>query len=144
MVNELSDFDKVYKIFIRMAKGIEPDSLPQSIQAQVDLIEYGVMIYNRKREGNEIDIDSDFETLTCDGEQLTDNEFLLLAHCMMLQIYMDMLNELTSMLSMSTKDSAIKDYKGQVSVRRQQVKDQEFLINNLVLSMFDDFENGVV
>ena len=73
---------------------------------------------------------------------MSDNEVLLLASCMALQTYRDMLTELVSMLSVATKDSALKDYKGQVSTRRQHVKDQEFFINNLVFSMseFDEDE----
>lgn len=136
-------FDEVYKLFSRLIKGIDPYSLPQSIQEQIDLIEFGVVLYNRKREGYEIEYDTDLETLSSKQKELTDNEKLLLCYCMLLQIYRDMLTEFTSMVSMATKDSALKDYKGQVAVRRQQVKDQEDLINNLVFSMNEDFGTGV-
>ena len=134
-------FDDVYKVYLRLVKGVEPYSLPQSIQEQIDLVEIGVLLFNRKRENNEITCDVDTETLLSKkGEALSDNEILLLAYCMALQTYRDMLTELTSMLAMSTKDSALRDYKGQVSVRRQLVKDQETLINDLVFTMseFDE------
>lgn len=137
-------FDDIYKVYRRLVRGVESYSLPQSIQEQIDLIEVGVRLFNRKREGNEITCDVVTErVLSKTNEELSDNEILLLAYCMVLQTYNDMLLELTSMLSMSTKDSSLKDYKGQVAVRRQQVKDQEFLINNLVLSMLEDFETEV-
>lgn len=136
-------FDEVYKIYLRMVKGVESYSLPQSIEEQIDLIEIGVLLFNRKRENHEIVCDVDSETIkTKKEEKLSDNEVLLLASCMALQTYRDMLTELVSMLSVATKDSALKDYKGQVSTRRQHVKDQEFFINNLVFSMseFDEDE----
>lgn len=136
-------FDEVYKIYLRMVKGVESYSLPQSIQEQIDLIEIGVLLFNRKRENHEIICDVGSEIIkTKDEEKLSDNEILLLASCMALQTYRDMLTELVSMLSIATKDSALKDYKGQASTRRQQVKDQETFINNLVFSMseFDEDE----
>lgn len=139
----LTTFDEVYKLYRRLVKGVESYSLPQSIEEQMELIEIGVLLFNRKRENHEIVCEIGSETVsTKDGERLSDNELLLLAYCMVLQTYIDMLTELTSMLSMATKDSALKDYKGQASVRRQQVKDQEALINNLVFSMsvFDEDE----
>lgn len=138
-------FDDIYKVYKRLVRGIEPYSLPQSVQEQIELIEIGVRLFNRKREGNEVVFDIVTETVVSQNrEKLTDNEILLLAYCMVLQTYNDMLLELTSMLSMSTKDSSIKDYKGQVAVRRQQVRDQEFLINNLLLTMSEDFDNNGV
>lgn len=136
-------FDDVYKVYLRIVKGVEPYSLPQSIQEQMELIEIGTLLFNRKRENHEIICEIPSEVVyTKDEKPLSDNEILLLAYCMALQTYRDMLVELTSMLAMSTKDSALRDYKGQVSVRRQLVKDQETLINNLVFTM-SEFEEEV-
>lgn len=136
-------FDEVYKLYMRMVKGVESYSLPQSIQEQIDLIELGVLLFNRKRENHEIICDVQSETImTKEEEKLSENELLLLASCMALQTYKDMLTELVSMVSVATKDSALKDYKGQASTRRQQVKDQETFINNLVFSM-SEFEEEV-
>lgn len=136
-------FDEVYKLYMRMVKGVESYSLPQSIQEQIDLIELGVLLFNRKRENHEIICDVSSETImTKEEEKLSENELLLLASCMALQTYKDMLTELVSMVSVATKDSALKDYKGQATTRRQQVKDQETFINNLVFSM-SEFEEEV-
>lgn len=136
-------FDEVYKLYMRMVKGVESYSLPQSIQEQIDLIELGVLLFNRKRENHEIICDIPSETImTKEEEKLSENELLLLASCMALQTYKDMLTELVSMVSVATKDSALKDYKGQATTRRQQVKDQETFINNLVFSM-SEFEEEV-
>lgn len=136
-------FDEVYKLYMRMVKGVESYSLPQSIQEQIDLIELGVLLFNRKRENHEIICDVTSETImTKEEERLSENEVLLLASCMALQTYKDMLTELVSMVSVATKDSALKDYKGQATTRRQQVKDQETFINNLVFSM-SEFEEEV-
>lgn len=138
----LTIFDDVYKVYLRLVKGVESYSLPQSIQEQMDLIEVGVMLYNRKRENNEIICSIPDETIsTKDGEPLSSNEILLLAYCMALQTHRDILTELTSMLSIATKDSALKDYKGQVSARTSQVQYFEGLINNLVFTM-SEFEVG--
>lgn len=145
MTTDTNDFDRVYPIYERMVRGfVDTSVLPQTVNGQIELIEMGVMIYNSKREGNEIECDTNLETLKTKNGDLTDEEVLLLCNCMLLQTYRDLLIEMTSMISMSTKDSAIKDYKGQVSSRRQMVKDQEFLINTMVLGMLDEVENGVV
>lgn len=136
----LTIFDDVYKVYLRLVKGVESYSLPQSVEEQIELIEIGVMYFNRKRENNQIVCNSLYEVLTtADGEPLSSNEVLLLAYCMALQTHRDILTELTSMLSIATKDSALKDYKGQVSARASQVEYFEKLINNLVFTM-SEFE----
>lgn len=138
----LTTFDDVYKVYLRLVKGVESYSLPQSIQEQIELIEVGVLHFNRKRENNEIICSVPDETLsTKDGKALSDNEMLLLAYCMALQTHRDILTELTSMLSIASKDSALKDYKGQVNARNSQVQYFEGLINSLVFTM-TEFEEG--
>lgn len=136
----LTTFDEVYKVFLRLVKGVECYSLPQTIQEQKDLIELGTIIFNREREGNEIVCDMVEETVaTKNNEKLSSNEVLLLAYCMGLQIHRDVLTELTSMLSVATKDSSLKDYKGQISARTAQVTYFDKLINDLVFTM-SEFE----
>ncbi len=138
MIGLTVTFDEIYQLFMDLKGEVEDYTLPQSIEAQYRLIKTGCILFNRKREGHEIKADMEAEiVIGVDGHDLSENEQLLLAYCMCYKIYSDMRVELVSMVDIATKDSSLKNHKGQVESRRRLERDTEILINRLSFSMME-------
>lgn len=129
----MSDYDKIYSIFTQLAIGVDAYALPTTIKEQIELIKIGVATYNALKDDN-ITLDEESEKmLNGKGSALDNNERLLLAHCMLLQIYQRISDEFTSMISVSSKDIALKDYQYQAKYKRQKVEDEREIIQQLLL-----------
>lgn len=134
----MTTFDQVYSLFSNLALGVEQYALPSTIEEQVNLIQVGVIIYNSYME-NKITMNNEEEQISKEqGESLTSDEVLLLAHCMLLNVYQRIFDEFASMISVSTKDLALKDYQYQAKYKMQNVQNERDIINNLLLKL-DDF-----
>lgn len=126
-------YDEVYTLFHTITK-VDECSLPSTEEGIYLLINSARIMFNRKLY-DKLEQDNTMETF---DRELNDNEVLLMVFCLRLITFMNMFSELSSMISMSTKDTAIKDYKSQSTARRQLIFDEKKNIDNLVLSMMED------
>lgn len=128
-------YDDIYKLFLDIVR-TDDFNLPQTTEGQIALINAGRLIFNNKLFTN-ISQDDTEETFS---KELTDNQALLLANCMKLVCFDNLLADFVSTYSMFQKEIGFKDYAGQLRGRELYVQRQEAVINSLVFSMMEDYE----
>lgn len=133
----MTTFDDVYEVFQTITWGIDEYNLPQTIEGQKQLIFEGVRRYNKRLNLEEED------AITCDNTleefsiEMNEQEISLLAHCMKWAVLDNMVMELASMLSMSSKDTALKDYKAMITTRQLMVENEKKEIYNIAMLLND-------
>lgn len=127
-----TNYDDIYKPFKAMTQ-VSAFSLPNSDEALYALIDNARRIYNMTLYTN---IAQDDATETFNIE-MNDLQILLMCRCMRLVTFKNMQTEFTSMISMGSKDSALKDYSAQVEGRGRLVQEEQESINRLALSLLE-------
>ena len=134
-MNNNTTFDEVYDIFMSITK-VDKYSLPATDERRYSLINVGRMRYNARKFDNiqQDNLAEQFDRI------LKDEEKLLLAHFMSLITYENMVSEFASMISVETKDNALKDYKAQLTGRQALVESENQVIKQMLLSTIGDVD----
>ena len=133
----MTTFDDVYEVFQTITWGIDEYNLPQTIDGQKQLIFEGVRRYNKRLNLEEEDAITCDNTLEEFSVEMSEQEISLLAHCMKWAGLDNMVMELASMLSMSSKDTALKDYKAMITTRQLMVENEKKEIYNIAMLLND-------
>ena len=133
----MTTFDDVYEVFQTITWGIDEYNLPQTIDGQKQLIFEGVRRYNKRLNLEEEDAITCDNTLEEFSVEMSEQEISLLAHCMKWAVLDNMVMELASMLSMSSKDTALKDYKAMITTRQLMVENEKKEIYNIAMLLND-------
>lgn len=130
-----TSYDEIYSLFMDISR-TDDFNLPQTDDGRYSLINAGRLIYNNKAFKN-LKQDDMMEELS---EELNGNQLLLLANCMKLVCFDNLLGEFISTYSMFQKEVGFKDYSSQLRGREGYVSRQSQVVNALVFSMMEDYE----
>lgn len=128
-------YDEVYSLFMDISR-TDSFNLPQTDDERYALINAGRLTYNNKTFGKVMqdDILEEF------SEELNGNQQLLLANCMKLVCFDNLLADFISTYSLFQKEIGFKDYASQLKGREAYVARQERIIKELLFSMMESYE----
>ena len=135
----MTTFDEVYEYFNDISQGIDNYYLPNNIDGQKRLISNGRRLFNNKLFKN---VQQDNLTEIFD-KVLSENEIMLMAHCMRLYCLNRMYDDFISIYSMFQKEVGFKDYKAQCDGRLSNIQFETKNIDDLVFSMLNDIDGEV-
>ena len=129
-------YDEVYSLFMDISR-TDSFNLPQTDDERYALINAGRLTYNNKTFGKVMqdDILEEF------SEELDGNQQLLLANCMKLVCFDNLLADFISTYSLFQKEIGFKDYASQLKGREAYVARQERIIKELLFSMMESYED---
>lgn len=130
-----TSYDEIYTLFLDISR-TDDFNLPQSDDGRYALINAGRLIYNNKL-FKSLGQNDMMEELT---EELNGNQMLLLANCMKLVCFDNLLGDFISTYSMFQKEVGFKDYSAQLKGRSAYVDKQTQVVRDLVFSMMTDYE----
>lgn len=129
-------YDEVYSLFMDISR-TDSFNLPQTDDERYALINAGRLTYNNKTFGKVMQDDMLEEF----SEELDGNQQLLLANCMKLVCFDNLLADFISTYSLFQKEIGFKDYASQLKGREAYVARQERIIKELLFSMMESYED---
>lgn len=130
----MTSYDDIYTTFININK-TDSSNLPTNDTDRYDIIHTGIKYYNSTMNNNIICNDST-EEISVD---LTDNEILILAHCIK-HMFLD--NQLTYYITMFkpfTKEIGYSNYQTDVKALEALIDKEDKVIDQLIENQSEDF-----
>lgn len=129
--------EEIFIVFESISSNIDEWYLPKSDQAQTNLINVGLSLFNQKM-FDSISYDDMMEQLS---KKLTSTEIIILARCMLYTVLNNIALEFVSSYGSSSSAIGVRSYKAQYDSKQLAADTQMRLIDQLVFSV-SEYEDG--